>query len=241
MAALEIMSLRPAACRVNGGSTRRSPDLRSLGLNPVHFVLTASLATLVATSCRPARQPIRVVVAFENAWTCGGTGVSASEQALVKRTALQTLRRAYQGFRVEFSERHPASDVSGRVIKVEDTPYSRPPLLSLGAAGMTFPTTLVSSVRFDVLCAAALSAARCSSAARCETKTREQLLEGLGRGVGATAAHELGHQAGFEFAIHSSCEDCYDGRSAATVVHFFGVKHWSDPALVRMRRVLPST
>jgi hypothetical protein len=166
--------------------------------------------------------------------------VSASEQALVKRTALQTLRRAYEGFGVQFSER-AARDVSDRVIKVEDTPYGHPPLLYFGAAGMTFPATTVSSVRFDVLCVAELSVAHCRNAASCDTKTREELLEGLGRGVGATAAHELGHQAGFEFAIHSSCDDCFDGRSAVTGVHFFGVKHWSDNATVRMRRVLPST
>jgi hypothetical protein len=83
-------------------------------------------------------------------------------------------------------------------------------------------------------------AARCQTFTGCDTKTRKQLLEGLGRGIGATAAHELGHQAGLEFSHDLQCDDCYDSHRADTVVHFFGVKRWSPAALAIMERVLPS-
>jgi hypothetical protein len=68
---------------------------------------------------------------------------------------------------------------------------------------------------------------------------RAALVDGLGRGVGATAAHELGHQAGFRFALDSRCDDCYDGRASTSYAHFFGRMHWSDPALQIMVRTLP--
>jgi len=97
----------------------------------------------------------------------------------------------------------------------------------------------VSSVRFDVLVNEELAAAACASLARC-AKPRAELLEGLGRGIGATAAHELGHQSGLAFARDSACEDCYDGKASASYVHFFGRKHWSDGALASMRAALPA-
>ena len=84
-----------------------------------------------------------------------------------------------------------------------------------------------------------MAAAGCRGFAHC-TKTRAELLEGFGKGIGATAAHELGHQAGFGFAIDSHCEDCYDGNMSTGYNHFFGTKHWSDRALQIMRRVLPA-
>ena len=103
---------------------------------------------------------------------------------------------------------------------------------------MTYPASIVSSVRFDVLMFEELAAAGCRDAMTC-TKTRTELLEGLGRGVGATAAHELGHQAGFRFVRDSPCDDCYDGNRSTSYAHFFETKHWSPEAAAVMSRVLP--
>src|SRR5206468_12541024 len=106
-------------------------------------------------------------------------------------------------------------------------PYGSTPLFRApGAAGLTYPASTVSSVRFDVLFFAERSAAGCHDATPC-TKTRAELLEGLGRGIGATAAHELGHQAGIEFVRDSPCADCYDGNRSTSYAHFFETKHWS--------------
>jgi hypothetical protein len=60
------------------------------------------------------------------------------------------------------------------------------------------------------------------------------MVDALGRGVGATAAHELGHQAGLGFSRDHTCDDCYDGSSAKSRAHFFGEKHWSPEALRMM-------
>jgi hypothetical protein len=93
-------------------------------------------------------------------------------------------------------------------------------------------------VRIDVLFFAELSAAECREMRAC-TKSRAALLDGLGRGVGATAAHELGHQAGIRFVTDSQCDDCYDGNRSTSYVHFFGTKRWSPEAAAGMTRLLP--
>ena len=200
-------------------------------------IAAALLAGACPSACR-RRVPLDVVVTFVNSWRLAGAALSADDQAIVKRTTLDTLRSAFEEFDVRFDEaRNDSVPAAARIIRVEDTPYSRP-ALTFGAAGVTYPATRVSSVRFDVLVNAELAAAACPSLARC-TKTRSELLEGLGRGIGSTAAHELGHQGGLEFARDSACDDCYDGTSSASYAHFFGRKHWSDRALRIMRRTLP--
>jgi hypothetical protein len=197
------------------------------------------VAATSLASCAP--KPLRVGVSFENGWNLRNEMLSEAEQKLVKHVALQTLRTAYAQFDVQFGDL-PAAD---RVITVEDTPYS---VYGPGAivfpfppAGTTFPVAKVSSIRLDALYSIELAVIHCQAATACAAKTREQLLAGLGRGVGATAAHELGHQTGLHFSGDSRCDDCYDGHSASTQAHFWGTKHWSDDALIVMRRVLASS
>jgi hypothetical protein len=161
------------------------------------------------------------------------------EQALVRDTAMQTLRSAFAGFSVHFSN----IGSSEHLIRIEETPYGTygtTTAVHPGAVGRTYPVATVSSVYPDALYYAELTAARCRTITGCDTKTRGQLVDGLGRGIGATAAHELGHQAGLEFSHDLQCDDCYDSHRADTVTHFFGVKRWSPAALTIMQRVLPS-
>ena len=192
-------------------------------------------ACALSTACAGRAAPLEVNVAFVNTWRVADETLSAEDRAIVERTAFDTLRRAFDGFAVRFEEGIERG--SARIIRVEDTPYGRPTLL-FGAAGVTYPAARVSSVRFDVLVNEELAAASCASLARC-TRTRAEMLDGLGRGIGATGAHELGHQAGLGFARDAPCDDCYDSKSSATSAHFFGRKHWSDVALARMRGTLP--
>ena len=187
---------------------------------------------LAALACRPTK-PLDVGVTFTNTWRVRGQTLTADEQSRIKRTALATLREAFRDFAVQFAE----DDTAARKIRIEDTPYGR--MLNFGASGMTYPVALVSSVRFDVLANNVLAAAGCETLDRCAAKTRHELVDGLGRGVGATAAHELGHQAGFRFALDSRCDDCYDGKSSTSYAHFFAAKHWSDRAVQIMARTLP--
>lgn len=197
--------------------------------------LAVSLLALPVLSSCAQRSPIDVALVFDTPWTLGADTLSVAEQAVVKAAALATLRRAYAGFGVQFAEA-PAGD---RLIRVEDTPYSSTPQFRApGAAGLTYPAATISSVRFDVLWFAELAVTGCRDPNTC-SKTRTELLEGLGRGIGATAAHELGHQTGIRFVTDSPCDDCYDGNRSASYAHFFGAKHWSPEAAAAMSRVLP--
>jgi len=77
-----------------------------------------------------------------------------------------------------------------------------------------------------------------------------QLVKAFGRGIGATSAHEVGHQDNafvfvYPFTAHTStCLDCYDythlsRNSPYPRQQFFGPLHWSEPAQVGMRKALP--
>jgi hypothetical protein len=200
----------------------------------IRELVTALTLALSVVSCH--RSPVNVGVVFATSWKFDTASLNEFDSSPIKRHALETLRRAYAGFGARFAE----GAFGTRLIRVEDTPYVSDPrqLTSFGAAGVTYPASTVSSVRVDVLWNAEMAAAGCPDIAHC-TKTRAELLDALGRGIGATAAHELGHQAGFAFAVDSHCDDCYDGETSTSYTHFFGNKHWSDRAVQIMRRVLP--
>jgi len=210
-----------------------------------------ALAAVWLASCRFTHAPIDVAVVFANSWTLAGVTFQPSDQSVVKTTALETLRRAYAGFDVRFAETIDTSDANGprarsrrvsadRTIRVEETQYaSAPSLRAPGAAGMTYPVATVSSVRIDVLLTEELAAAGCRDLRNC-ARPRAELLEGLGRGIGATGAHELGHQVGIRFVNDVPCDECYDGSRSTSAAHFFAPKHWSPEAVAGMKRALPA-
>jgi hypothetical protein len=101
------------------------------------------------------------------------------EKFIVRNTALQTLRDAYSGFNVHFTD-EPSGE---RLIKVEDAPYrSYGPgsVVAPDTVGGTYPVAKVSSVYPDALYAIELAVARCQDIIGCHRKTRQQLVEGLG-------------------------------------------------------------
>ena len=137
--------------------------------------LAASLV-LAATGSSCSAKPLHVGIVFENGWTLGKETLTERERSVVRNTAVQTLRNAYGGFGVQFVEGRAAE----RLIKVEDTPFVRGPVLYLGAVGATYPTATVSSVRIDALYYAELAAARCQGITGCSTKTPRTIAGGLG-------------------------------------------------------------
>jgi hypothetical protein len=81
--------------------------------------LVVVIATCTACVADPSALIVGVV--FHNSWRLGGEAPTASEQALIKHTMLQTLGDAYDGFGVRFVE----DESVDRLIRVEDTPYGR--------------------------------------------------------------------------------------------------------------------
>jgi hypothetical protein len=220
--------------RVANGQLGRIPCRRDHVTGCRGRALRRSLAAAVAAvaACRPVPVPLDVAVRFDNSWRIGAEPLTPSERTVVVRTALDTLRGAFDGFAVRIVE----ASGGARVVRVEDTPFSSVQLF--GESGVTFPTAIVSSVRADLLANATLASVHCRAIVPCPT-ARWQIVEGWGRGIGATAAHELGHQRGFRFALDVACDDCYDGRASTSYAHFFGRKRWSDGARAIMARTLP--
>jgi hypothetical protein len=196
--------------------------------------LAAALAIFAHQSC--AARPLHIGLAFENDWRVGRGTLTIPEQAAVRAAALQTLQRAFRGFDVTVREGRNGDRLvivdSGFVVGFG--PRGQP-----APVGETFPFAVVSRVHFEEILRTMLTVAGCTEMAVGCTKSRAELVEGLGRGIGGTAAHELGHQVGFRFALDATCDACYDGHTSKAYAHFFGEQHWSDAALAIMRRVLP--
>src|SRR5260221_6376885 len=55
-------------------------------------------ACALSTACAGRAAPLEVSVAFVNTWRVEGETLSAEDRAIVERTALDTLRRAFDGF-----------------------------------------------------------------------------------------------------------------------------------------------
>ena len=221
----------------SGDVARELATTAVLRLDPSRAAVPTACALVAAAavftmSCRATPEPLRVAITFANTWKVAGEELTPEERAHLAAAALDALRAAFTGFDVVILE----AASGARLIRVEDTPPVRTSFF--GAAGVTFPAARASSVRFDVLANLELAVVRCHDFAHCAAMPRAALIDGLGRGVGATAAHELGHQAGFRFALDSRCDECYDG-GASSYAHFFGRKHWSARALQIMLRTLP--
>jgi hypothetical protein len=186
----------------------------------------AALAVFAASACDQHRASVRVGIVWGDNWTLGPIALTAAEQSSIRDAALVTLQHAYADFDVEFAE-----DSGGdRIIRLNR---------QLFGSGSTPVGSKVSEVNLDGVYLTLLAVTRCHDIASCPAHSRADLVRAIGHGIGATAAHELGHQAGFRFVRDSSCEDCYDGASSKSLVHFFGEKRWSPQAKATMGRVLP--
>jgi hypothetical protein len=76
------------------------------------------------------------------------------------------------------------------------------------------------SVAFDNV---ALNAIRYAS----PDASRQQIIEGIGRGIGRSAAHEFAHQILGATSIHSEDPNSYEHRSADSPAHYYGELHWA--------------
>lgn len=132
--------------------------------------------------------------------------------------------------------------------------------LDTGANGETSTAHLYSNVHVGTLFRSFKSAFDCGNGTDCRgtsfgempQKTgfrRGQLVTALGRGIGATAAHEVGHQDNAfvgvrPFTVHTTtCHNCYDFTlpqpgDPYPREYFFGPLQWSEASQKAMRYAL---
>ena len=148
-----------------------------------------------------------------------GGPIVESEKAMIRRLAQQEMESAYADLRVRFTENrrayHRVRVIQGVVKEVFK--------MSRGAAGQTTamgPMGGDSTVSFYVIVRGAFAYAPPQA-------TRRDILEGIGRGIGRTAVHELAHQFLGTTSAHSGDDRSYEYGSPDRIGQYYGPIHWS--------------
>jgi RHS repeat-associated protein len=172
------------------------------------------------------KTPIRASWKWENTWeSIDGKGLlNESEILTVKQTAYATFKEAFSGFNVNSIE----GGGGDREIYVSK---------QLGdGVGATYPISKSSIVYYPNMRFTLNEVVKSNNL----SKTRFEMIEALGKGLGATAAHEIGHQYGLEFISHQPAQGFYNTKelNSTSVDHFFGKLKWSPDTFEKMNSLL---
>jgi hypothetical protein len=160
-----------------------------------------------------------------------GGPIDDREKAMIRELAQHEMESAYADLRVRFTENRRAYH-RVRVVQGELEGATK---LSRGAAGQTVamgPAGGDSTISFYV-------AVRGAFAYASSQATRRDILEGIGRGVGRTAVHELAHQFLGTTSAHSRDDRSYEYGSPDRIGQYYGPIHWStawEPLQERLGR-----
>jgi hypothetical protein len=143
-----------------------------------------------------------------------GGAIRADEGARIESIARAELDSAYAGLRIRFS-----GNAAGvyRVSVLQDFPAGRLP-----SAGQSrrLPVGGVGAVNFRLLASHAIVHAPAGA-------DRAAIIEGIGKGIGRTAAHEFAHQILPRLNIHASKDtDSYEFGSSDRRSQYYGTLHW---------------
>ena len=160
-----------------------------------------------------------------------GGPIDDGEKAMIREMAQREMASAYADLRVRFTENRRAYH-RVRVVQGELEGATK---LSRGAAGQTMamgPVGGDSTISFHV-------AVRGAFAYAAPQATRREILEGIGRGIGRTAVHELAHQFLGPTSAHSRDDRSYEYGSPDRIGQYYGPIHWStawEPLRARLGR-----
>ncbi len=174
-----------------------------------------------AMGSRAEPEEIRIYVDFKAGWDVPLNGLTPPELQVVKETARETIEQAFQGYAVRAILGTTDAKLSRSIRRVYIDGINN------GENGETLPIRLYSDVHMGTLFSSFKSAFDCGEGKDCRATAfddmptrsgfaRGVLVTALGRGTGATVAHEFGHQdslfAGVRsFTFHTTeCHDCYD-------------------------------
>ncbi|MGE3512989.1 MAG: proteasome assembly chaperone 4 family protein [Vicinamibacterales bacterium] len=188
----------------------------------------------VGAACAPPRDheagfrfPAETMTLSPAATTLLGGPIDKEEASRIQRLARRELEQAFAGMPIRITAR---ADAFWRVSVSALLPTRR--RSPFPAAGETWPMGRfggVSHVSFRVLAHAALRYAPAGA-------SRDEILLGVARGVGRTAAHELAHAILGPSPTMDGRDDeeSYEFHSFARAAHYYGELHWNDarPALI---------
>jgi hypothetical protein len=159
-----------------------------------------------------------------------GGPLTDTEVDAIKRTSRDELTRAFAGLKVQFTDRAQGF----WTVRVRRS-LDRQRVQQLPNAGETFlmgPLGGRSSINFTEVVFAAIAHAPAGA-------TRQMLLDGIARGTGRAAAHELAHAI---LGITASMDDRTDAESYEYYTHnrraqYYGELHWARAWPVLVERV----
>jgi hypothetical protein len=143
--------------------------------------------------------------------------LSAEDIDVIENRSREELDQAFSGFNIHITDRQ---DAHWRVSVVKSvTVHQMQPVaggsLELGSLGGS------GSVGFVFLAELAVRHAR-------DNASRGDMLDGIGRGIGAAAAHEIAHQIlGGAMRDDRTQTDSYEYFSADRASQYFGTLHWT--------------
>jgi hypothetical protein len=205
----------------------------------IGFAATALVAILCAVVAWRASHTVFVVgfwfedfpfIVSDGATAALRGPLTASEIDAIKRMARDELTGAYAGLKLTFTD----SPRAFWTVRVRES-FERRRWQRLPIAGETFAMGLLggrSAVNFSEVTMAAIAHAPPGA-------TRQILVEGIGRGIGRTAAHELAHAI---LGVHGPMDNRTDALSYEYFTHnrasqFYGELHWARAWPVLVERV----
>jgi hypothetical protein len=205
----------------------------------IGFAATILVAILCAVVAWRASRTVLVVgfwfepfpfVVSEGATAMMGGPLTAAEIDTIKRLSRDELTRAFTGLNLRFTDSRRAF----WTVRVRGV-FERRRWQRLPIAGETFlmgPLGGRSAVNFTEVAMAAIAHAPPAA-------TRQILVDGIGRGIGRTAAHELAHAI---LGVYGPMDNRTDALSYEYFTHnrpsqFYGELHWAGAWPVLVERV----
>jgi len=205
----------------------------------IGFAATLLVAILCAVVAWRASHSVFVVgfwfegfpfVVSESTTAILGGPLTASESDAIRRLARDELTRAFAGLNLTFTDGPRAF----WTVRVRQS-FERRRGQRLPLAGETFamgPLGGRSAVNFTEVTMAAIAHAPPGA-------TRQVLVDGIGRGIGRTAAHELAHAI---LGVHGPMDNQTEASSYEYFTHnrpsqFYGELHWARAWPVLVERV----
>ena len=231
--------MRIAEAAENGGRRRAGPG----GSGAAHVLVMAAVAAmavlmLAAWLERGSRgRPVAAHFWFEGVtfdlggWEARlGGPLLPDERQRIRDLAASALEEAYAGLRVRI-ERAPGGTYRVRVL--QDFPARPGPANPVGVARPMGLFGGEAAVSFRGSAALALHHAPAGA-------SRETIVDGIGRGIGRTAAHELAHLLLFGDPVPASTDPrSYEYESPDRADHYYGTLHWDTAWPPLVRRLTP--
>jgi hypothetical protein len=198
-------------------------------IDPRVFIGVAAVATaamVVAVADRRSRTHVVEAgfwfddVTFESAELAarGGGALTGAERAVVETLAREELARAFAPWRIDITGRR-STHYRVRVVQAL-SPRRGAAALAAAESRVFGPLGGTGVVSFSTLAALAVGHAPPGT-------TRPQLVEGIARGIGRVAAHELAHQILPLENLHASRDEAsYDFGALNRTSQFYGGAHW---------------